>query len=71
MANVNDLVTALKNAVVEISGLAKAVKNSLPNISGGTSTTATGGAITPPTDVEAYLNVAVEGQPYTIPLYKP
>jgi hypothetical protein len=53
-----NILSAIQNGVQALNGIRQAFSNAFPQI-GGTTTTATGGAITPPAQVVGYIVVSL------------
>lgn len=58
MADNPGILATLQNGVVALNNLVKTLLTVFP-ISGGTSTTATGGAIVPPAQVAGYITITL------------
>lgn len=64
-----NILSALQNGVQALNSIRQALANGFPQV-GGTTTTATGGAITPPAQVVGYIVVSLpNGTAVKVPYY--
>jgi len=62
------ILSTLQNGVQALYAILQAIKNTFPQ-TGGTTTTATGGAITPPAQVVGYIVVELNGTAVKVPYF--
>jgi phage-related protein len=65
------LVTSLQNITQAINKVGQVFQNTIPQVGGAVSATATGGAVAPPALVVGYMPVTFNGVQYKVPLYSP
>lgn len=71
MASIEDVLSALQNAVTAINRLNQTLEAAFPQANAAVTTSATAGAQTLPANPSGFLTVTVSGSAYKVPLYNP